>query len=126
MAGPTGCGKTAIAQALAKLLDVPFVVTDGTSLTEAGYVGEDVESIIKSLWIAADRDVDRASRGIVVIDEIDKIARRGDSGASTRDVGGEGVQQALQDDRERHRHDLPDGARTRPHKELIQLTRPTS
>ena len=82
MAGPTGCGKTAVAQALAKLLDVPFVVADGTCLTEAGYVGEDVESIIKSLWIAADRDVERASRGIVVIDEIDKIARRGDGGAA--------------------------------------------
>ncbi len=122
MAGPTGCGKTAIAQALAKLLDVPFVVTDGTSLTEAGYVGEDVESIVKSLWIAADRDVERASRGIVVIDEIDKIARRGDSGASTRDVGGEGVQQALLKMIESDTVTIyPDGARTRPHKELIQV-----
>jgi ATP-dependent Clp protease ATP-binding subunit ClpX len=122
MAGPTGCGKTAVAQALAKLLDVPFVVTDGTSLTEAGYVGEDVESIVKSLWIAADRDVERASRGIVVIDEIDKIARRGDSGASTRDVGGEGVQQALLKMIESDTVTIyPDGARTRPHKELIQI-----
>ena len=126
MAGPTGCGKTAIAQALAKLLDVPFVVTDGTSLTEAGYVGEDVESIIKSLWIAADRDVERASRGIIVIDEIDKIARRGDSGASTRDVGGEGVQQALLKMIESDTVTIyPDGARTRPHKELIRSIRRT-
>jgi len=122
MAGPTGCGKTAVAQALAKLLDVPFVVTDGTCLTEAGYVGEDVESIIKSLWIAADRDVERASRGIVVIDEIDKIARRGDSGASTRDVGGEGVQQALLKMIESDTVTIyPEGTRTRPHKELIQI-----
>ena len=122
MVGPTGCGKTAVAQALAKLLDVPFVVTDGTCLTEAGYVGEDVESIIKSLWIAADRDVERASRGIVVIDEIDKIASRGDSGASTRDVGGEGVQQALLKMIESDTVTIyPDGARSRPHKELIQV-----
>jgi ATP-dependent Clp protease ATP-binding subunit ClpX len=122
MVGPTGCGKTAVAQALAKLLDVPFVVTDGTCLTEAGYVGEDVESIIKSLWIAADRDVERASRGIIVIDEIDKIASRGDSGASTRDVGGEGVQQALLKMIESDSVTIyPDGARSRPHKELIQV-----
>ena len=122
MAGPTGCGKTAIAQALARLLDVPFVVTDATCLTEAGYVGEDVESIIKSLWIAADRDVDRASRGIVVIDEIDKIARRGDGASSTRDVGGEGVQQALLKMIESDKVTIyPDGARTRPQKELIQI-----
>ncbi len=122
MAGPTGCGKTAIAQALAKLLDVPFVVTDATCLTEAGYVGEDVESIIKSLWIAADRDVERASRGIVVIDEIDKIARRGEGGSSTRDVGGEGVQQALLKMIESDKVTIyPDGARTRPQKELIQI-----
>ncbi|MCB9541777.1 MAG: ATP-dependent Clp protease ATP-binding subunit ClpX [bacterium] len=122
MAGPTGSGKTAIAQALARLLDVPFVVTDATCLTEAGYVGEDVESIIKSLWIAADRDVDRASRGIVVIDEIDKIARRGDGASSTRDVGGEGVQQALLKMIESDKVTIyPDGARTRPQKELIQI-----
>jgi ATP-dependent Clp protease ATP-binding subunit ClpX len=122
MVGPTGCGKTAIAQALAKMLDVPFVVTDATCLTEAGYVGEDVESIIKSLWIAADRDVDRASRGIVVIDEIDKIARRSEGGSSTRDVGGEGVQQALLKMIESDRVTIyPDGARTRPQKELIQV-----
>jgi ATP-dependent Clp protease ATP-binding subunit ClpX len=122
MVGPTGSGKTAIAQALAKLLDVPFVVTDATCLTEAGYVGEDVESIIKSLWIAAERDVERASRGIVVIDEIDKIARRGDGASSTRDVGGEGVQQALLKIIESDKVTIyPDGARTRPQKELIQI-----
>jgi len=122
MVGPTGTGKTAISQALAKLLDVPFVITDATCLTEAGYVGEDVESIIKSLWIAADRDVERASRGIVVIDEIDKIARRGESGSSTRDVGGEGVQQALLKMIESDLVTIyPDGARTRPQKELIQI-----
>lgn len=122
MVGPTGCGKTAIAQALAKLLDVPFVVADATCLTEAGYVGEDVESIIKSLWIAADRDVERASRGIVVIDEIDKIARKGDMPSSTRDVGGEGVQQALLKMIESDKVTIyPDGARTRPQKEIIQI-----
>ena len=122
LVGPTGCGKTAICQALAKMLDVPFVVTDATCLTEAGYVGEDVESIIKSLWIAADRDVERTTRGIVVIDEIDKIARRGDMPSSTRDVGGEGVQQALLKMMESDKVTIyPDGARTRPQKEIIQI-----
>lgn len=97
MVGPTGVGKTAIAEHIAKLLDVPFVVKDATTLTSAGYVGEDVESIIRSLWEAADRDVERTQRGIVVIDEVDKIARRGGGGGGSqgRDVGGEGVQQAL-------------------------------
>ncbi len=122
MVGPTGSGKTAIAQALARLLDVPFVVADATCLTEAGYVGEDVESIIKSLWIAADRDVERAGRGIVVIDEIDKIARKGDGPSSTRGVGGEGVQQALLKMIESSKVTIyPDGARTRPQKEIIQV-----
>jgi len=122
MVGPTGSGKTAIAQALARLLDVPFVVADATCLTEAGYVGEDVESIIKSLWIAADRDVERAGRGIVVIDEIDKIARKGDGPSSTRDVGGEGVQQALLKMIESSKVTIyPDGARSRPQKEIIQV-----
>jgi ATP-dependent Clp protease ATP-binding subunit ClpX len=101
---------------------VPFVVADATCLTEAGYVGEDVESIIKSLWIASDRDVERAARGIVVIDEIDKIARKGDGASSTRDVGGEGVQQALLKMIESDKVTIyPDGARTRPQKELIQV-----
>ena len=122
MIGPTGSGKTAIAQALARLLDVPFIVADATCLTEAGYVGEDVESIIKSLWIASDRDVERAARGIVVIDEIDKIARKGDGPSSTRDVGGEGVQQALLKMIESSKVTIyPDGARTRPQKEIIQV-----
>ena len=93
--GPTGSGKTLLAQSLARFLNVPFTIADATSLTEAGYVGEDVENIIQNLLHAADYDVEKAARGIVYIDEIDKIARKGDSPSPTRDVGGEGVQQAL-------------------------------
>ena len=93
--GPTGAGKTLLAQSLARFLNVPFTIADATSLTEAGYVGEDVENIIQNLLHNADYDVEKASRGIVYIDEIDKIARKGDSPSATRDVGGEGVQQAL-------------------------------
>jgi ATP-dependent Clp protease ATP-binding subunit ClpX len=93
--GPTGSGKTLLAQSLARFLDVPFTIADATSLTEAGYVGEDVENIIQNLLHAADYDVEKAAKGIVYIDEIDKIARKGDGPSMTRDVGGEGVQQAL-------------------------------
>ena len=93
--GPTGSGKTMIAKTVAKLLDVPFTIADATVLTEAGYVGEDVESVITSLYQAADYDVEKTERGIVFLDEIDKIARKGDSASITRDVSGEGVQQAL-------------------------------
>jgi ATP-dependent Clp protease ATP-binding subunit ClpX len=93
--GPTGAGKTLLAQSLARFLNVPFTIADATSLTEAGYVGEDVENIIQNLLHNADYDVEKASRGIVYIDEIDKIARKGDTPSTTRDVGGEGVQQAL-------------------------------
>src|SRR3954467_13195784 len=93
--GPTGSEKTLLAQSLARFLNVPFTIADATSLTEAGYVGEDVENIIQNLLHAADNDVEKAARGIVYIDEIDKIARKGDTPSATRDVGGEGVQQAL-------------------------------
>ncbi|NOQ95769.1 MAG: ATP-dependent Clp protease ATP-binding subunit ClpX, partial [Desulfobacterales bacterium] len=93
--GPTGSGKTLLAQTLARILDVPFTIADATNLTEAGYVGEDVESIILSLVQMADYDIEKASKGIVYIDEIDKIAKKTDSPSITRDVSGEGVQQAL-------------------------------
>ncbi len=93
--GPTGSGKTLLAQTLARILNVPFTIADATALTEAGYVGEDVENIIVNLLQAADYDVERASRGIVYVDEIDKVARKGDNASITRDVSGEGVQQAL-------------------------------
>jgi ATP-dependent Clp protease ATP-binding subunit ClpX len=120
--GPTGCGKTLLAQTLAKKLDVPFAIADATTLTEAGYVGEDVESVIKALFRNANGDVERTARGILCIDEIDKIARKGGSPSPTRDVSGEGVQQALLKILEGKTATItPDGARNRPQQELIQI-----
>lgn len=120
--GPTGCGKTLLAQTLAKKLDVPFAIADATTLTEAGYVGEDVESVIKTLFRAAGGDVEKTARGILCIDEIDKIARKGGSPSPTRDVSGEGVQQALLKILEGKTATItPDGARNRPQQELIQI-----
>jgi ATP-dependent Clp protease ATP-binding subunit ClpX len=120
--GPTGCGKTLLAQTLAKKLDVPFAIADATTLTEAGYVGEDVESVIKSLYRNAGGDIDKTQRGIVCIDEIDKIARKGGGPSVTRDVSGEGVQQALLKILEGKTATItPDGARNRPQQELIQV-----
>ncbi|MBO5752670.1 MAG: ATP-dependent Clp protease ATP-binding subunit ClpX [Proteobacteria bacterium] len=119
MTGPTGCGKTLIAQSIAKLLNVPFTVADATTLTEAGYVGEDVENIIKNLWIASGKNIERTSKGIVCIDEIDKIATRSDKG---RDVGGEGVQQALLKMIESGSVTFtPESSKNRPQQDLIQV-----
>ena len=122
MLGPTGCGKTLLAQSLAKILNVPFAIADATALTEAGYVGEDVENILLKIIQAADGDIERAEYGIIYIDEIDKITRKSENPSITRDVSGEGVQQALLKIVEGTVANVPpQGGRKHPHQELLQI-----